>query len=71
MTGGEEEVEEQVLMEVEEAEIDRLPIDLLAHIFTLITCFKDLAQYIFFSPQFYSFIPSLFVFTLFCFLEKI
>lgn len=69
MTGGEEEVEEQVLMEVEEAEIDRLPIDLLAHIFTLITCFKDLAQYFF--PQFYSFIPSLFVFTLFCFLEKI
>ncbi|KAL3526792.1 hypothetical protein ACH5RR_011448 [Cinchona calisaya] len=30
-------------MEVE-ALIDRLPIDLLAHIFTLITCFKDLAQ---------------------------
>lgn len=28
----------------EEAEVDRLPIDLLAHIFTLITCFKDLAQ---------------------------
>ncbi|KAA8531681.1 hypothetical protein F0562_006602 [Nyssa sinensis] len=28
----------------EEAEIDRLPTDLLAHIFTLITCFKDLAQ---------------------------
>ncbi|KAL2249973.1 F-box protein At5g67140 [Sesamum indicum] len=29
---------------VEEAEIDRLPSDLLAHIFSLITCFKDLAQ---------------------------
>ncbi|KAL0351754.1 UNVERIFIED_CONTAM: F-box protein [Sesamum calycinum] len=29
---------------VEEAEIDRLPIDLLAHIFSLITCFKDLAE---------------------------
>lgn len=28
----------------EEAEIDRLPIDLLAHIFSLITCFNDLAQ---------------------------
>nr|GMC60109.1 F-box protein At5g67140 [Ipomoea batatas] len=28
----------------EEAEIDRLPIDLLAHILTLLTCFKDLAQ---------------------------
>lgn len=27
-----------------EAEIDRLPLDLLAHIFALITCFKDLAQ---------------------------
>ncbi|KAL3525680.1 hypothetical protein ACH5RR_014052 [Cinchona calisaya] len=31
-------------MELEEGDIDRLPIDLLAHIFTLITCFKDLAQ---------------------------
>ncbi|CAA3007263.1 F-box protein At5g67140-like isoform X2 [Olea europaea var. sylvestris] len=28
----------------EEAGIDRLPIDLLAHIFSLLTCFKDLAQ---------------------------
>ncbi|XP_059638474.1 F-box protein At5g67140 [Cornus florida] len=28
----------------EEAEIDRLPIDVLAHIFAIITCFKDLAQ---------------------------
>ncbi|KAK2967598.1 hypothetical protein RJ640_030469 [Escallonia rubra] len=28
----------------EEAEIDRLPIDLLANIFVLLTCFKDLAQ---------------------------
>ncbi|KAK6152738.1 hypothetical protein DH2020_012377 [Rehmannia glutinosa] len=28
----------------EEAEIDRLPIDLLAHIFSLLSCFKDLAQ---------------------------
>ncbi|PIN25230.1 hypothetical protein CDL12_02036 [Handroanthus impetiginosus] len=28
----------------EEADIDRLPIDLLAHIFSLITSFKDLAQ---------------------------
>lgn len=28
----------------EEAEIDRLPIDLLAHIFVLITSFTDLAQ---------------------------
>ncbi|KAI8535097.1 hypothetical protein RHMOL_Rhmol10G0148500 [Rhododendron molle] len=28
----------------EEAEIDRLPIDLLAHILSLINCFKDLAQ---------------------------
>ncbi|KAK4488396.1 hypothetical protein RD792_004159 [Penstemon davidsonii] len=28
----------------EEPEIDRLPIDLLAHIFSLLTCFKDLAQ---------------------------
>lgn len=28
----------------EEAEIDRLPIDLLAHILALLTCFKDLAQ---------------------------
>ncbi|GFY86482.1 F-box/RNI-like superfamily protein [Actinidia rufa] len=28
----------------DEAEIDHLPIDLLAHIFALITCFKDLAQ---------------------------
>ncbi|CAK9179012.1 unnamed protein product, partial [Ilex paraguariensis] len=27
-----------------EAEIDRLPVDLLAHIFSLISCFKDLAQ---------------------------
>ncbi|KAI5684530.1 hypothetical protein M9H77_05758 [Catharanthus roseus] len=30
--------------EEEEEEIDRLPVDLLAHIFALITCFKDLAQ---------------------------
>lgn len=29
---------------VGEAEIDRLPIDLLAHIFVLITSFTDLAQ---------------------------
>lgn len=28
----------------EEAQIDRLPVDVLAHIFVLITCFKDLAQ---------------------------
>lgn len=28
----------------EEAEIDRLPIDLLAHIFTMIASFTDLAQ---------------------------
>ncbi|CAI9777451.1 unnamed protein product [Fraxinus pennsylvanica] len=28
----------------EEGEIDRLPIDLLAHIFSLLTCFNDLAQ---------------------------
>ncbi|KAM7516509.1 hypothetical protein LguiA_006092 [Lonicera macranthoides] len=28
----------------EEAEIERLPIDLLAHIFVLLTCFKDMAQ---------------------------
>ncbi|CAI9110188.1 OLC1v1010167C1 [Oldenlandia corymbosa var. corymbosa] len=41
---GEEAEEEQALMEVEEPEIDRLPIDLLAHIFTIITCFKDLAR---------------------------
>ncbi|XP_071711598.1 F-box protein At5g67140 [Rutidosis leptorrhynchoides] len=27
-----------------ESEIDRLPMDLLAHIFVFITCFKDLAQ---------------------------
>ncbi|VFQ75295.1 unnamed protein product [Cuscuta campestris] len=26
------------------AEIDRLPVDLLAHILALLTCFKDLAQ---------------------------
>ena len=31
----------------EEAEIDRLPIDLLAHIFVLITSFTDLAQYVY------------------------
>lgn len=31
----------------EEAEIDRLPIDLLAHIFALITSFTDLAQYVY------------------------
>lgn len=29
-----------------EAEIDRLPIDLLAHIFVMITSFTDLAQYV-------------------------
>lgn len=28
----------------EEADIDRLPVDLLAHIFSLFTSFKDLAQ---------------------------
>lgn len=28
----------------EEPDIDRLPIDLLAHMFSLVTCFKDLAQ---------------------------
>ncbi|CAH9060459.1 unnamed protein product [Cuscuta epithymum] len=28
----------------EETEIDRLPVDLLAHILALLTCFKDLAQ---------------------------
>ncbi|XP_073157151.1 F-box protein At5g67140 [Henckelia pumila] len=34
-----------VAMEGEnEAVIDRLPLDLLAHIFTILTCFKDLAQ---------------------------
>ena len=32
----------------EEAEIDRLPIDLLAHILVMITSFTDLAQYVFF-----------------------
>nr|GEZ60663.1 F-box protein At5g67140 [Tanacetum cinerariifolium] len=31
-------------MEKEEAMIDQLPMDLLAHIFVFITCFKDLAQ---------------------------
>lgn len=31
-------------MENEEAMIDRLPMDLLAHIFVFVTCFKDLAQ---------------------------
>lgn len=31
----------------EEGEIDRLPIDLLAHIFVLITSFTDLAQYVY------------------------
>ncbi|XP_076883178.1 F-box protein At5g67140-like isoform X2 [Bidens hawaiensis] len=30
--------------EGEEAQIDRLPMDLLAHVFVFITCFKDLAQ---------------------------
>ncbi|MFS7973902.1 putative F-box domain, leucine-rich repeat domain superfamily, F-box-like domain superfamily [Helianthus anomalus] len=32
------------MKEGEEAEIERLPMDLLAHIFVFITCFKDLAQ---------------------------
>nr|XP_043617272.1 F-box protein At5g67140 [Erigeron canadensis] len=32
------------LEEEKEAQIDRLPMDLLAHIFVFITCFKDLAQ---------------------------
>ncbi|PWA60147.1 F-box domain, cyclin-like protein [Artemisia annua] len=31
-------------MAQEEAMIDRLPMDLLAHIFVFVTCFKDLAQ---------------------------
>lgn len=43
-TNKEEEEEEELLAMEEEAEIDRLPIDLLAHIFSLVTCFKDLAQ---------------------------
>lgn len=37
-----------LMMAGEEAEIDRLPIDLLSHIFVLITSFTDLAQYVFF-----------------------
>lgn len=37
----------------DEAEIDRLPIDLLAHIFSLMICFKDLAQWVdfFLTPK--------------------
>lgn len=41
-----------------EAEIDRLPTDLLAHIFVMITSFTDLAQYV---------LLSFFLFFFFCF----
>ncbi|CAL5371055.1 unnamed protein product [Camellia sinensis] len=37
-------VREEAMRGFEEAEIDRLPTDLLAHIFLLITSFKDLAE---------------------------
>lgn len=32
----------------EEAQIDRLPVDVLAHIFFLLSSFRDLAQFSFF-----------------------
>lgn len=55
--------------------IDRLPFDLLAHIFALLTCFKDLAQLIsasfvlfFISPFFFLSIWSLCLFVVLFFL---
>lgn len=40
--------------------IDRLPFDLLAHIFAMLTCFKDLAQLISASFSFSPFLFNLF-----------
>lgn len=44
MKGGEGEEKEAVKPIELEAEIERLPVDLLAFIFSLISSFKDLAQ---------------------------
>lgn len=50
--------------------IDRLPFDLLAHIFAMLTCFKDLAQLISASFSFSPFclICSLCLFVVFWYL---